>query len=220
MRHLRLTFAFSIVWPGVVTCTTPYTLPALLAGAVVTRTEANVTLSFPCTSLQNSSKGRRRHSRKTEPESEESDSDPDQLTSSRTESSNQLDAKMKHSKDLDVAAGGPGDHGYNPNHYMRSIPGLIYHGTQSSTSSDLSPMSEQKSLPRRGRSRYHHLHLHNTNTTPRHKSSKAQSPIASPRSSCQNDNVPIQLPRMPSQFRPIHSSRTIGSTNSRLSPNC
>uniref|UniRef100_A0A8W7PSC8 Down syndrome cell adhesion molecule-like protein Dscam2 n=1 Tax=Anopheles coluzzii TaxID=1518534 RepID=A0A8W7PSC8_ANOCL len=168
----------------------------------------------------NSSKGRRRHSRKTEPESEESDSDPDQLTSSRTESSNQLDAKMKHSKDLDVAAGGPGDHGYNPNHYMRSIPGLIYHGTQSSTSSDLSPMSEQKSLPRRGRSRYHHLHLHNTNTTPRHKSSKAQSPIASPRSSCQNDNVPIQLPRMPSQFRPIHSSRTIGSTNSRLSPNC
>ncbi|XP_052566813.1 cell adhesion molecule Dscam2 isoform X6 [Culex pipiens pallens] len=75
----------------------------------------------------NSSKGRRRHSRKTEPESEESDSDPDQLTSSRTESSNQLDAKIKHS--------------------------LIYHGTQSSTSSDLSPMSEQKSLPRRGRSR-------------------------------------------------------------------
>ncbi|XP_062543638.1 cell adhesion molecule Dscam2 isoform X3 [Armigeres subalbatus] len=75
----------------------------------------------------NSSKGRRRHSRKTEPESEESDSDQDQLTSSRTESSNQLDAKIKHS--------------------------LIYHGTQSSTSSDLSPMSEQKSLPRRGRSR-------------------------------------------------------------------
>ncbi|XP_050090141.1 Down syndrome cell adhesion molecule-like protein Dscam2 isoform X6 [Anopheles aquasalis] len=145
----------------------------------------------------NSSKGRRRHSRKTEPESEESDSDQDPLTSSRTESSNQLDAKMKHS--------------------------LIYHGTQSSTSSDLSPMSEQKSLPRRGRSRYHHLHLHNTNTTPRHKSSKAQSPIASPRSSCQpaDNNVPIQLPRMPSQFRPIHSSRTIGSTNvTRLSPNC
>ncbi|XP_055627632.1 cell adhesion molecule Dscam2 isoform X6 [Toxorhynchites rutilus septentrionalis] len=75
----------------------------------------------------NSSKGRRRHSRKTEPDSEESDSDQEQLTSSRTESSNQLDAKIKHS--------------------------LIYHGTQSSTSSDLSPMSEQKSLPRRGRSR-------------------------------------------------------------------
>uniref|UniRef100_A0A182N230 Down syndrome cell adhesion molecule n=1 Tax=Anopheles dirus TaxID=7168 RepID=A0A182N230_9DIPT len=110
----------------------------------------------------NSSKGRRRHSRKTEPESEESDSDPDQLTSSRTESSNQLDAKMKHSKDLDMAAGGPGDHGYNPNHYMRSIPGLIYHGTQSSTSSDLSPMSEQKSLPRRGRSsqsQTHHIYM-------------------------------------------------------------
>lgn len=146
----------------------------------------------------NSSKGRRRHSRKTEPESEESDSDQDQLTSSRTESSNQLDAKIKHS--------------------------LIYHGTQSSTSSDLSPMSEQKSLPRRGRSRYHHLHLHNTNTTPRHKSSLSskntvQSPIASPRSSCQNDTQTIQLPRMPSQFRPIHSSRTI-NTPSRLSSDC
>ncbi|XP_058457695.1 cell adhesion molecule Dscam2 isoform X16 [Malaya genurostris] len=145
----------------------------------------------------NSSKGRRRHSRKTEPESEESDSDQDQLTSSRTESSNQLDAKIKHS--------------------------LIYHGTQSSTSSDLSPMSEQKSLPRRGRSRYHHLHLHNTNTTPRHKSSvsskTAQSPITSPRSSCQNDTQTIQLPRMPSQFRPIHSSRTI-NTPSRLSSDC
>ncbi|XP_055627636.1 cell adhesion molecule Dscam2 isoform X10 [Toxorhynchites rutilus septentrionalis] len=145
----------------------------------------------------NSSKGRRRHSRKTEPDSEESDSDQEQLTSSRTESSNQLDAKIKHS--------------------------LIYHGTQSSTSSDLSPMSEQKSLPRRGRSRYHHLHLHNTNTTPRHKSSlsskKAQSPIASPRSSCQNDTQTIQLPRMPSQFRPIHSSRTI-NTPSRLSSDC
>ncbi|XP_058831707.1 cell adhesion molecule Dscam2 isoform X12 [Topomyia yanbarensis] len=145
----------------------------------------------------NSSKGRRRHSRKTEPESEESDSDQDQLTSSRTESSNQLDAKIKHS--------------------------LIYHGTQSSTSSDLSPMSEQKSLPRRGRSRYHHLHLHNTNTTPRHKSSlnskTAQSPITSPRSSCPNDTQTIQLPRMPSQFRPIHSSRTI-NTPSRLSSDC
>lgn len=173
---------------------------------------------------QNSSKGRRRHSRKTEPESEESDSDQDQLTSSRTESSNQLDAKIKHSKDelLEPAAYGEDELIYNQ-HFMRSIPGLIYHGTQSSTSSDLSPMSEQKSLPRRGRSRYHHLHLHNTNTTPRHKSSlsskKAQSPIASPRSSCQNDTQTIQLPRMPSQFRPIHSSRTI-NTPSRLSSDC
>ncbi|XP_065091072.1 cell adhesion molecule Dscam2 isoform X4 [Ochlerotatus camptorhynchus] len=102
----------------------------------------------------NSSKGRRRHSRKTEPESEESDSDPDQLTSSRTESSNQLDAKIKHSKEdlLQPAACGDDELVYNQ-HFMRSIPGLIYHGTQSSTSSDLSPMSEQKSLPRRGRSR-------------------------------------------------------------------
>nr|XP_029721993.1 Down syndrome cell adhesion molecule-like protein Dscam2 isoform X4 [Aedes albopictus] len=102
----------------------------------------------------NSSKGRRRHSRKTEPESEESDSDQDQLTSSRTESSNQLDAKIKHSKEdlLQPAACGDDELVYNQ-HFMRSIPGLIYHGTQSSTSSDLSPMSEQKSLPRRGRSR-------------------------------------------------------------------
>ncbi|KAL9905344.1 Down syndrome cell adhesion molecule 2 isoform 5-T8 [Glossina fuscipes fuscipes] len=43
-----------------------------------------------------SSKNRRRHSRKTEPESEESESDPDQLTSSRTESSNQPEGKIKH----------------------------------------------------------------------------------------------------------------------------
>ncbi|XP_049785936.1 Down syndrome cell adhesion molecule-like protein Dscam2 [Schistocerca cancellata] len=72
---------------------------------------------------------RRRGSRKTEVDSDESDSDPDQLTSSRTESSNQLDAaKIKHN--------------------------FIYHGAHSSTSSDISPMSEQKSLPRRGRARW------------------------------------------------------------------
>ncbi|XP_063239602.1 LOW QUALITY PROTEIN: cell adhesion molecule Dscam2-like [Bacillus rossius redtenbacheri] len=69
---------------------------------------------------------RHKGARKTDVDSEESDSDPDQLTSSRTESSNQLDAgKMKHS--------------------------FVYHGAQSSTSSDISPMSEQKSLPRRGK---------------------------------------------------------------------
>nr|CAD7427386.1 unnamed protein product [Timema monikensis] len=71
---------------------------------------------------------RRRSSRKTDVDTDESDSDPDQLTSSRTESSNQLDmGKLKHN--------------------------FIYHGAHSSTSSDISPMSEQKSLPRRGRSR-------------------------------------------------------------------
>ncbi|XP_046808500.1 Down syndrome cell adhesion molecule-like protein Dscam2 [Lucilia cuprina] len=97
-----------------------------------------------------SSKNRRRHSRKTEPESEESESDQDQLTSSRTESSNQHEGKMKHS--------------------------IIYHGAQSSTSSDLSPMSEQKSLPRRGRSRYHHqLYQFSTNTTPRHHNNSKNS---------------------------------------------
>ncbi|XP_069701681.1 cell adhesion molecule Dscam2 isoform X1 [Periplaneta americana] len=70
---------------------------------------------------------RRRGSRKTDVDTDDSDSDPEQLTSSRTESSNQLDAgKIKHN--------------------------FIYHGAQSSTSSDISPMSEQKSLPRRGRS--------------------------------------------------------------------
>ncbi|XP_017096316.2 cell adhesion molecule Dscam2 isoform X1 [Drosophila bipectinata] len=96
--------------------------------------------------FHNISKNRRRHSRKTEPESEESESDQDQLTSSRTESSNQHEGKIKHS--------------------------IIYHGAQSSTSSDLSPMSEQKSLPRRGRSRYHHQQYQfSTNTTPRHHNS-------------------------------------------------
>ncbi|XP_076663885.1 Down syndrome cell adhesion molecule 2 isoform X11 [Andrena cerasifolii] len=79
---------------------------------------------------------RRRQQRKQQTpgdvESDESESDPDQLTSSRTESSNQLDAgKLKH---------------------IRAVSDFIYHGT-SSTSSDISPMSEQKSLPRRGRSR-------------------------------------------------------------------
>uniref|UniRef100_A0A336M1C8 CSON009678 protein n=1 Tax=Culicoides sonorensis TaxID=179676 RepID=A0A336M1C8_CULSO len=140
----------------------------------------------------------RRHSRKTDPESEESDSDGDQLTSSRTESSNQLDAKLKHSMS---------ERENVVNLYQINIdkkfPGLIYHGTQSSTSSDLSPMSEQKSLPRRGRQRYHHIH-HNTNTTPRHKPSQAStsSTIQKSPPSVNNSNT-----RMPSQFRPIHSSR-------------
>ncbi|XP_014291200.1 cell adhesion molecule Dscam2 isoform X4 [Halyomorpha halys] len=72
-----------------------------------------------------SSKGRRRRrSRKTDAESDESDSDPDQITSSRTESSNQLDA-------------------------AKAKQAYIYQA-HSSTSSDISPMSEAKSLPRRG----------------------------------------------------------------------
>ncbi|XP_045464508.1 Down syndrome cell adhesion molecule-like protein Dscam2 isoform X3 [Harmonia axyridis] len=72
--------------------------------------------------------GRRKAGRKNDVDSEESESDGDQLTSSRTESSNQLDMKIKHS--------------------------YLYHGAQSSTSSDISPMCEQKSLPRRNRSRW------------------------------------------------------------------
>lgn len=53
------------------------------------------------------------------------------------------------------------------------LTGIIYHGNQSSTSSDLSicDMPEQKSLPRRGRSRYHQHNntTYTTNTTPRHR---------------------------------------------------
>ncbi|XP_026669178.1 Down syndrome cell adhesion molecule-like protein Dscam2 isoform X9 [Ceratina calcarata] len=92
----------------------------------------------PAATSMKSVSSRRRQQRKQhtpgDVESDESESDPDQLTSSRTESSNQLDAgKLKH---------------------IRAVSDFIYHGT-SSTSSDISPMSEQKSLPRRGRSRWH-----------------------------------------------------------------
>ncbi|XP_048525936.1 Down syndrome cell adhesion molecule-like protein Dscam2 isoform X1 [Dendroctonus ponderosae] len=73
--------------------------------------------------------GRRRANRK-DIDSDESESDQEALTSSRTESSNQLDLKQK-------------------------TQAFVYHGTvQSSTSSDISPMSEQKSLPRRNRNRF------------------------------------------------------------------
>lgn len=44
---------------------------------------------------------KRRHSRKTA-DSEESDSDPDQITSSRTESSNHHEAKLKHGKCMKI----------------------------------------------------------------------------------------------------------------------
>ncbi|XP_064213100.1 cell adhesion molecule Dscam2 isoform X2 [Tribolium castaneum] len=67
--------------------------------------------------------GRRRSNRKNEVDSDESESD----TEHRTESSTQLEVKRKQS--------------------------IMHHGTQSSTSSDISPMSEKKSLPRRNRSR-------------------------------------------------------------------
>ncbi|XP_023316145.1 Down syndrome cell adhesion molecule-like protein Dscam2 [Trichogramma pretiosum] len=89
----------------------------------------------PRTTTLKSVTSRRRQQRKHPgDESDESESDADQLTSSRTESSNQLDAgKLKH---------------------IRAVSDFMYHGA-SSTSSDISPMSEQKSLPRRGRSRWH-----------------------------------------------------------------
>ncbi|XP_046679200.1 Down syndrome cell adhesion molecule-like protein Dscam2 isoform X5 [Homalodisca vitripennis] len=85
---------------------------------------------YPNPPSSKSRRARRRSSRKTDAETDESDSEGDQLTSSRTESSNQLDAN-------------------------KARQNFIYHGAQSSTSSDISPMSEQKSLPRRGgRSRW------------------------------------------------------------------
>lgn len=79
-------------------------------------------------------------------DSDDSESDPDQLTSSRTESSNQLDMKLKHSEYPKPSS---------ETNLTLVVPDFIYHGAQSSTSSDISPMSEQKSLPRRGRSRYY-----------------------------------------------------------------
>lgn len=108
-------------------------------------------------------------------------------------------------------------------------PGIIYHGNQSSTSSDLSPMSEQKSLPRRGRSRYHQqTSTYTTNTTPRHTrqqppQSTSNTPtitpttllVASPHSSSSNSNKT----RMPSQFRPIQH-RTMNYPITRQSPSC
>ncbi|XP_031785647.1 Down syndrome cell adhesion molecule-like protein Dscam2 isoform X3 [Nasonia vitripennis] len=105
----------------------------------------------PATTTLKSVSSRRRQQRKHQTqgdvESDESESDADQLTSSRTESSNQLDAgKLKHSTL------------YHMRHTIavRAVSDFMYHGT-SSTSSDISPMSEQKSLPRRGRSRRWHV---------------------------------------------------------------
>ncbi|XP_031785655.1 Down syndrome cell adhesion molecule-like protein Dscam2 isoform X10 [Nasonia vitripennis] len=107
----------------------------------------------PATTTLKSVSSRRRQQRKHQTqgdvESDESESDADQLTSSRTESSNQLDAgKLKHSRGTL----------YHMRHTIavRAVSDFMYHGT-SSTSSDISPMSEQKSLPRRGRSRRWHV---------------------------------------------------------------
>ncbi|KAL3284947.1 hypothetical protein HHI36_019078 [Cryptolaemus montrouzieri] len=110
--------------------------------------------------------GRRRTSRKTDVDSEESESDGEQLTSSRTESSNQLDMKLKHN--------------------------YLYHGAQSSTSSDISPMSEQKSLPRRNRSRYMNakeLHAHSILT----KDNLTRRWLAQGRSPSQRQMLPLTV---------------------------
>ncbi|XP_070509604.1 cell adhesion molecule Dscam2 isoform X3 [Chironomus tepperi] len=131
-------------------------------------------------------------------ESEESDSDDlDQLTSSRTDTSNQMDAKAKHV----------------------IPPNAIYHG-QSSTSSDLSPpMSDQhqKSLSRCIKSRYHqHFHNLNLNTTPRHKSDSTNSSLTTSRTINLQDETSDRI--LSSQFRPIHttSSRTINLSKANL----
>lgn len=85
-------------------------------------------------------------------------------------------------------------------------------------------MSEQKSLPRRGRSRYHQQNnpTYSINTTPRHKTSALISPIpqiptqqqthivasaTSPRSIYSNKSYS----RMPNQFRPLVQHRTINT---------
>ncbi|XP_073841216.1 cell adhesion molecule Dscam2-like [Musca autumnalis] len=114
------------------------------------------------------------------------------------------------------------------------ILGIIYHGAQSSTSSDLSPMSEQKSLPRRGRSRYHHqLYQFSTNTTPRHhnnsKNSSSNNPnkILSPRSGVGNlksisstfksqDSIQCHIPTLQQQ----QQTSNINTSNSFTSSNC
>lgn len=198
--------------------------------------------SFP----KQNPKNRRRHSRKADLDSDESDSDQDPLTSSRTESSNQLDGKMKHSNSsssFDIFKWFFDDLGFplflSCAHFSA---GIIYHGNQSSTSSDLSPMSEQKSLPRRGRSRYHQQNnpTYTTNTTPRHKKSPspaivtaspllstatpkpiklAQKPnllVASSPSRSSHTNNANYYSRMSSQFKPIH--RTITNTSSIITP--
>ncbi|XKL60149.1 hypothetical protein PGB90_001165 [Kerria lacca] len=81
----------------------------------------------PQTTICKTRRIRRRSSRRTEATvvSDESDSDMDQPASSRTESSNQLDSASK-------------------------IKNFIYHGAHSSTSSDMSPRSDHKSLSQRG----------------------------------------------------------------------
>lgn len=110
------------------------------------------------------------------------------------------------------------------------LAGIIYHGNQSSTSSDLSPMSEQKSLPRRGRSRYHQ-HNNTTYTTPRHRNLSSEilsSPLHhntnNPSDATQQATLLTSSPprnasylkksnysRMSSQFKPIQH-RTIYTT--------
>lgn len=127
--------------------------------------------------------------------------------------------------------------------FVISIAGIIYHGNQSSTSSDLSPMSEQKSLPRRGRSRYHQQNnpTYTKNTTPRHKTPTLVAPIPKTPTQAlsqqvthhQHQQYPQQThivasatsprsiysnksyPRMPNQFRPLAQHRTINTATQK-----
>lgn len=90
---------------------------------------------------------------------------------------------------------------------------IVYHGTQSSTSSDLSPMVEQKSLPRRGRPRYlteSTIYNFTTNTTPRHKASQALINKSPNKATTKTQNVINELNFIDknSKFRPISSVST------------
>ena len=88
-----------------------------------------------------------------------------------------------------------------------------YHGTQSSTSSDLSPISDQKSLPRHSRSRYHQ-HQFPTNTTPRHQSSGMNLLKAASSGSPTPGSVPKFSPVSANRSYPaIASSSNCSSTN-------
>lgn len=92
--------------------------------------------------------GRRRSNRKNEVDSDESESD----TEHRTESSTQLEVKRKQSKLSSIFINFQEFQNKLFKNYD-NVEGIMHHGTQSSTSSDISPLSEKKSLPRRNRSR-------------------------------------------------------------------
>lgn len=94
--------------------------------------------------------------------------------------------------------------------FFNIISDIVYHGTQSSTSSELSPVVEQKSLPRRGRPRYlseNAIYNFSTNTTPRHKACQSiinKSP--SRPTKMQSSINEISFLEKNSKFRPISTT--------------